>query len=483
MLNLTVQPLIIYHMLSETVKLKDTIVSIATFPAQAAVGIIKLSGSRSIDIVSSVFKPKNNKNLKKVRNFSLHYGHIIAGNGHSGAKKIDSVIIDEVLVAVMRAPDSYTREDVVEIHSHSGQYLLNTILELCVSKGARLAEPGEFTKRAFLNGRIDLVQAEGVLDAINATTDDSLRLSMDQLSGRLSQKLEDILEDLRRVCIELEASFSFPEDVSIDSADSLRLCRKAAKDIKALLRYSDKARLFRDGVRCVICGKTNVGKSSLLNMLLEEERVIVTSVAGTTRDVIEESINIRGLPLRISDTAGILRPRDLIEEKAMQKSYSMIDSADLILFVVDSSRPLNKDDRSVLKKIADKNVVVVYNKSDLSSRVDRSFVDAYGFRSVDISARDHRGLSELEKAVYSAAGAGSLPKGSDVYVSNRRHIGLLKSSLPLIDKTIEELSGADFSDQALFLAKQAYADIAAILGRDAGRDVLDDVFSSFCIGK
>lgn len=462
-------------MQNELNKLKDTIVSVATFPAQAAIGVIKLSGDKSLEIVDKLFNPKSAKNLKKVDTYTMHYGWIVdPAKGKS---------IDEVIVAIMKGPKSHTREDVVEIYTHSGQYVLNTIMELCLQQGARLAEAGEFTKRAYLNGRIDLVQAEAVHDVISATTDESLRLGVSQLEGKLSKVIDELLENLEFINVHMEADISFPEDVEIDLKPVKDRCKESRKIIKDLLRYSDKARLFREGARCVICGKTNVGKSSLLNMLLEEERVIVTNIKGTTRDVIEESINIKGLPLRIYDTAGILNPRDMIEEKAIDKSYQKIEEADIILYVVDISRKLSKEDKLILKRIEGKKVLVIYNKADLVEKVDKDFIESYGFSSVSISAKEHKGLKDLEKAIIKTVGSGVLPKNRDIYVSNMRHINLLRKADLSLKEAEHNLKKNVMLDFAYFKAREACEFVSSIIGKGVAVDVLNDVFESFCIGK
>lgn len=469
-------------MQDELKKLKDTIVSVATFPAQAAIGVIKLSGDKSLDIVEKMFRAKAEKDLRKVDTYTMHYGWIVDAN-KTKKNEISESRIDEVIVAVMRGPKSHTCEDVVEIYTHSGQFVLNKIMELCLKHGARLAEAGEFTKRAFLNGRIDLVQAEAVNDVIAATTDESLRLGVGQLAGKLSLVIDELLEHLEFISVHMEADISFPEDVEIDLDPVLERCKESRAMIKDLLRYSDKARLFRDGARCVICGKTNVGKSSLLNMLLEEERVIVTNIKGTTRDVIEESINIKGLPLKIYDTAGILNPRDMIEEKAIDKSYQKIEEADIILYVVDISRKLSKEDKLILKRIAAKKVLVVYNKADLAPKVEKEQIESYGFPSVSIAAKDHKGLKDLEKAIIKTVGSGVLPKNRDVYVSNIRHIDLLKKAELSLKEAEYNLKKNVMLDIAYFKAREACEFVSSIVGKGVAVDVLNNVFDNFCIGK
>lgn len=459
---------------------EDTIASIATFPAQAAVGMIKISGNRAIDIVSQVFLPRRRKDLTKAKTYTLHYGWIV---DKETSEEKGFKIIDEVLVGLMRAPYSYTRQDVVEIYSHSGQLVLNTILELVLRKGARLAEPGEFTRRAFLMGRIDLVQAEAVLDIVNASVPGALRMGVSQLQGNLSRRIEVIKKEVEDLCILLEAELSFPEEVRIERRKVKEVVRRINKEIESLLKNSERARLLREGIRCVICGRANVGKSSLLNMLLKEEKVIVTHLPGTTRDVVEESINIKGLPFRISDTAGILEAKDLISQKAIQKSYKKIEEANLVLLVLDASSPLKEEDLSLINKVKEKKVVLVINKIDLKKRLDEERLKKYNFPIVRISSLKKIGLEELEETLFETVVSKGLDEEIESSVSNLRHINILKS----IQEILREVESY-FKTQAPFdfiywKLREILEEVWRLSGEKVSSDILEEIFNKFCIGK
>ncbi|MCD6539682.1 MAG: tRNA uridine-5-carboxymethylaminomethyl(34) synthesis GTPase MnmE [Candidatus Omnitrophica bacterium] len=458
--------------------LADTIASIASFPSKAAVGVIKISGKKSLEIISKIFKPKKKKDIKKAKTYTLHYGWIVDKSKESREK-----IVDEVLVGIMRAPFSYTREDVVEIYSHSGQVVLNKILDLVLKKGARQALPGEFTRRAFLKGRIDLSQAEAVLDIVEAKTDKALELGLSQLEGRLSERINQIEEILKKTCSELEAELSFPEDVQIRKDYSLDV-QKAIKKVKDLLKNSEKGRLLKEGAFLVICGKANAGKSSLLNMLLREERVIVTPFAGTTRDVIEKDINIRGLPLKIYDTAGILEPRDLIEKKALEKSYKKIEEADLILLVFDGSQKLTSEDFFLIDKTREKKVIFVINKTDLPLKVEEEILKRYKKPLVKISALFSKGLKNLETKILKVIFKEGLDKKEEeMFLSNKRHIDLLKEALSLLERVKADLKKGFPSDFLFFNLREALERVSEITGKNISEDILDSIFSKFCIGK
>ncbi|MFC1515057.1 tRNA uridine-5-carboxymethylaminomethyl(34) synthesis GTPase MnmE [Candidatus Omnitrophota bacterium] len=471
--------------------LADTIASIATMPGQAAVGVIKISGSRSLAIAARIFRAKRKKDLKKVRTYTLHYGWIVTScKPHAASRTLkvksgrsNDGVVDEVLLAVMRGPFSYTREDVVEIYSHSGQVVLNRILELVLSRGARLAQPGEFTRRAFLSGRIDLTQAEAVRDIVEARTERSLKLGVAQLKGRLSGDIGRIEKSLKELCVRLEAQISFPDQIRLDKTSLKKAVKRIAEEIAALLANSQEGRFLREGVSCVICGRANVGKSSLLNMFLKEERVIVTPLAGTTRDVVEDSINIRGLPLKIYDTAGILEPKDLIAAKAMEKSYAKIDEADLILLVFDRSKPLNKDDTFLIEKVKEKRAIFIINKIDLPDKLDAGRLRKYAKPLVRLSALKNKGLSGLEESIVKAVFTKGLHKPGDIFLSNIRHIGLLKAALKDVDQAGEYLAGRHSLDLVFFALGQGLEAIARITGKTFNEDILDSIFGEFCIGK
>ena len=458
-------------------RLHDTIASIATMPGEAAVGVIKISGVKSTSIISGIFRAKKKKDIKKVKTYTLHYGWIMEKS------KSGDGVVDEVLVSVMRAPFSYTREDVVEIYSHSGQVVLNRILELVLRKGARLAQPGEFTRRAFLSGRIDLAQAEAVRDIVKARTDQALRLGVAQLKGRLSANIGQIQDELKDICAGLEADISFPDQVSADRKGLRKSIKDIQQRIRTLLKNAEEGRFLREGVSCVICGRANVGKSSLLNMLLKDERVIVTSSPGTTRDVVEDNINIKGMPLKIYDTAGILEPKDLISAKAMEKSYAKIDEADLVLLVFDGSQALCKDDLFLIEKVRQKRVIFIINKIDLPQKLDARRLRKYKNTVTKISALKDRGLDRLEEAIIKAVFKKGLRKADDIFVSNIRHAGLLKEALERIGDAEDYFTKRYSFDFVFFSLSEALGAISQITGKSVTDDILDSIFSNFCIGK
>jgi len=471
-------------MTNKCLRLNDTIASIASFPDQAAVGVIKISGPKSLSIISRIFLPRRKKDLKKARTYTLHYGWIVkrAKSREHRAKGGDGVV-DEVLVGIMRAPFSYTRDDVAEIYSHSGQVVLNKVLELVLKNGARLASPGEFTKRAFLSGRIDLAQAEAVPDIVNARSEEALRLGLSQLQGVLSSRIAEIEELIKDVCMEMEADLSFPEDVQANKSLLIKKIKNTKDKITELLKDSERGRFLREGIQCVICGRANVGKSSLLNMLLREERVIVTPVAGTTRDVVEDNINIRGLSLKIYDTAGILEPKDLIERKAMEKSHKKIDDADLVILVLDGSGGLTKDDFFLIDRAKGKKSIFLINKIDLPQEIEEDRLHKFKNKIVKISALKHQGLGELEQAIINVIFKGGLKKDKETFVSNIRHIALLKDTLKLVDDAEVFLSKGYSLDFVFFSLRDALDKISLITGKAYTEDILDSIFSEFCIGK
>jgi len=454
---------------------QETIAAIATFPAKAGIGAIKVSGNRALQIAFKIFSPKKKKDIRRAKTYTMHYGFIKDGRES----------IDEVVLGIMRKPYSYTREDVIEIYSHSGAAVLTRILDLTLNKGARLAEPGEFTKRAFLSGRIDLVQAEAVLDIVEARAEGALKMSVFQVKGELSKLVEEISGEIEKIEEEIESEVSFPEEgVEFDVKKVLREIKGVEGKIKHLLNDSGKARFLREGIKCVICGRANVGKSSLLNMLLRKERAIVTPFAGTTRDVVEEDINILGLPLKIYDTAGILESKDLTSEKAMEKSYERLEDADLVISVFDYSRKFSKEDKFVLEKVKDKNAVLVVNKIDLPKKLDLDLLKKHRFPLVEMSVLKSLGLEKLEKTIYKQVWGDPLDnKKESALVSNIRQINLLKDASVELESAEGYLSKRGFLDSALFLIKSAGEKIKEITGKNLSRDVLDNIFSRFCIGK
>lgn len=458
----------------------DTIAAISTALGQAGIGIVRLSGQEALNIADKVFVSKEKQKPSQFKTYTIHYGKIVD-------ETKNNEIIDEAILTIMRAPRSYTREDVVEINCHSGIVPLKKIFELVLKSGARPAEPGEFTRRAFVNGRIDLVQAESVLDIIQAKTDSSLRLGLNQLQGRLSKKIEEISSQLLDTLAHLEAAIDFPdEDIEIrDRKKMLQDLKKAERELKKILDSAFQGKILREGINVVICGKPNVGKSSLLNALLKEERAIVTHIPGTTKDTIEEFANIQGLPLKLIDTAGIDQPKDLIDEEAVKRSKLSLVRADLILFVLDGARRISPEDKAIFQEIKDKKVFCLVNKIDLKPKLNSDKVKGLvgNKKILRISALKNFGIKQLEEEIARNIWQGHLCRSEDILVSNLRHIDLLKTTQEAVGKTRQAFSdnlSAEFISQEL---KEALEALDKITGKAVSEDLLDKIFAEFCIGK
>jgi len=456
--------------------LSDTIAAISTPIGQAGIGIVRISGKDSLKIADRIFLSKDGKRPSEFKTYTTHYGWIV--------KDQRLEIIDEVILTVMCRPKSYTKEDVVEINCHGGIVPLRKTLELVLENGARLAERGEFTKRAFLNGRIDLSQAEAVLDIVRARTDKALEVGLRQLKGELLSKINGIRQKLIEILAYLEADIDFPqEDIRIISGDEiLERLNFLMKELEGLILSSEKGKIFREGVSLVICGKPNVGKSLLLNRLLKEEKAIVTSIAGTTRDTIEEIVDIEGIPFKITDTAGILEPKDLIEREAVKRSRRAIEEADLVLIVFDGSRSISGEDRFLLRKIKRKNFVPVINKIDLKQKIDLERLNLNGF--IKISALKRKGLERLEEEIVKKVWRGEVGSSEEILVSNIRHTDSLKRALKTLERTEKDILRG-LSDEFLAIdLKEAIDCLGEITGDTLlGEDLLDKIFSEFCIGK
>jgi tRNA modification GTPase len=448
--------------------LEDMIAAIITPVGMGGVGIVRVSGKEAIGILAQIFVSRSKSDPKSWKTFTVHHGWVKTAAGD---------ILDEALVTLMRAPKSYTCEDVVEISCHGGPAAVRAVLELCLTNGARLAQPGEFTKRAFLNGRIDLAQAEGVLDVINARTEAALRASERQLKGDLSVALEGLRQELLVILADIEAVINFPEDDTQGGQNE-----KLAQHINAvrtrlgeLLATAKGGRILKEGIKVVICGKPNVGKSSLLNALLRAPRAIVTDVAGTTRDVLEEMANIDGIPVNLVDTAGILVPRDKVEEEAVRRSQASIESADIVLLVLDASRPLEKTDLELLNMIKNRHLLVVLNKSDLPSKIS----DECSHPTVRVSAITRLGLDELKSVMVRMALDGEGFDGRGLVINDMRHAESLRRADEALVRVSKDVS-LEFSAENI---KAAVNELDAITGRQVDDDVIDAIFSKFCIGK
>lgn len=455
-----------------------TIAAISTAVGEAGIGIVRMSGKKSIEIGKMVFKGSLEDNDKK-NNRKLLYGHIV------DHKKDE--IVDEVLIAFMRGPGTYTREDMVEIYCHGGIISVRKVLELLLSKGARLAERGEFTKRAFLNGRLDLSQAEAVIDMINAKTDKSFETSLDQLEGSLSKKIHEIRNILLEMVAHVEVSIDFPEDdiEEVTYEDLERQGNTVKREIEKLIATSDKGKILREGLNTVILGKPNVGKSSLLNAVLRENRAIVTDVPGTTRDIIEEYINIDGIPLKIIDTAGIRITEDVVEKIGVDKAKGTINSADLVIAVFDISKELTPEDFEIISLTRKKKSIVLLNKTDLEPKYDiEYFRNLVGDRVIlTTSMTEGVGIEELEDAIREMFYGGELEIEGDTVITNVRHKDLLEKALENISQAIIDIKYNVPIDCIEVDLRNCWENLGGISGDTIDEDILDKIFAEFCIGK
>lgn len=454
----------------------DTIAAIATFPGNAGINIIRISGDDSLDIAEKIFINKNKKQNISLKPRYLHYGHIVDKN---------SRVIDEVLISYMKGPNTYTREDIVEINCHGGIISAKKILETVLEHGCRPAERGEFTKRAFLNGRIDLAQAEAVIDIINSKTDSSHEISVNHLEGRLSKEINEIIDNIMELLANIEVNIDFPEydedEVTIEKVKELS--EKTAVRIDRLISTADTGKIFKEGIKTVILGKPNVGKSSLMNFLLNENRAIVTEVPGTTRDTIEEYVNIKGVPLRIIDTAGIRETDDRVEKIGVEKALQKVEEADLVIMIFDSSRELEDDDKKILKYIENKKVIYIKNKTDLEERLNISEYGSIEKEAISISVLKNQGLDEIIDKITEMFFHGTINVSDELIINNVRHKNLLinaKNSLLEVLSSIESNMTIDFIEIDL---KQAMEYLGLIVGKTVSDDLMDKIFNEFCIGK
>ena len=456
---------------------QDTIAAIASGMTQSGIGIIRISGDDALMIADRVFKSADKKcKLQNVPSHTIHYGFIYD----------DDKMIDEVLVSVMRAPKTYTREDTVEINCHGGILTMKKTLEAVLSHGARLAEPGEFTKRAFLNGRVDLSQAEAVIDVINARNTMALDSSLKHLRGGMKKKIEDIRHDMLGNVAAIESALDDPEHLSLDNyGETLSMdVSRYLKELNHLLDTSENGRLIKEGIQTAIIGKPNAGKSSLMNLLLGTDRAIVTEIAGTTRDTLEESLMIGGIPLQIIDTAGIRETEDIVEKIGVDKARKMADESDLVLFVVDGSVPLDENDLKVMKMISEKKVIIILNKSDLETKVSKEDIHQYIDKPiVEISARTGQGLDELEGTITEMFFSANISMNEEVFVTNTRHrqaIIAAIESLKQVMVSIENDMPEDFFSIDLM---DACSHLGLITGASVQEDLVNRIFSEFCMGK
>lgn len=455
----------------------DTIAAIATPMGEGGIAIIRVSGPESINIVDNLFKGK--EKLSTVDSHTIHYGHLI--DPQSGQK------IEEVMVTVLRAPRTYTREEVVEINCHGGIVSVKKVLEHILDEGARLAEPGEFTKRAFLNGRLDLSQAEAVMDFIRAKTDKAMHIAMNQVEGRLSKLIQKLRQELIETLAHIEVTIDYPEhDVEAVTHQLLAdKCVYVQQEIKRLLQTAEQGKILREGLKTVIIGRPNVGKSSLLNILIHENKAIVTDIPGTTRDVIEEYVNVRGVPLKLVDTAGIRETEDIVEKIGVDKSKQVLKEADLILLVLNFSESLTEEDRQLFDIVEEMDTIIIINKTDLEQKLDIEEVRRLNFEKIVIttSLTEEEGIDQLEQAIVDLYFTGNLEVGDITYVSNARHIALLRKSNKAITDALEALDMQVPIDMIQIDIHKAWQLLGEIIGDSISESLVDQLFSQFCLGK
>lgn len=457
--------------------METTIAAISTAMSASGIGIVRMSGPESMDVISRIYRSKNGgKNIKEVKSHTIHYGYIFDGEE----------VVDEVLVMVMRAPRTYTGEDTVEIDCHGGVYAMKKVLETVLRNGAQIAEPGEFTKRAFLNGRLDLSQAEAVMDVIQAKSAVALKSSLQQLKGSVLRAIKEIRSSILYQIAFIESALDDPEHISLEGyPEKLRkIVDEEYEKVETLLKSADDGRMIQEGIKTVILGKPNAGKSSLLNFLVGEDRAIVTDIAGTTRDTLEEYISLHGISLRIIDTAGIRETEDVVEKIGVGKAKKMAEDADLILYVVDSSLPLDENDREIMELLGGRKSIVIYNKTDLESAVDiKKLKEKTGSPVIPVSVVEETGITELEETIKKMFFRGEISFDDEVYITNARHKTALEEaleSLKMVGESIETGMSEDFFSIDLM---SAYESLGKIVGESVGEDLVNEIFSRFCVGK
>ena len=455
----------------------DTIAAIATAMSNSGIGIVRISGDEALEVADRIFRPKKgSRKVSDMETHTIHYGYVVDGEE----------VVDEVMLLIMKAPRSYTCEDTIEIDCHGGVLVMKKILETVLKYGARPAEPGEFTKRAFLNGRIDLSQAESVIDVINAQNELALKSSVSQLQGAVLEKIKDIRAVVLHEIAFIESALDDPEHVSLDGyPEQLRgIMSDAHSKVKKLLDSSDNGKILKEGINTAIVGKPNAGKSSLLNILVGEERAIVTEIAGTTRDILQEQIQIGGIGLNVIDTAGIRDTEDIVEKIGVNKSREYFEKADLIIYVVDSSTELDENDQEIIEAIQDKKAIVLLNKSDLDAKTDAAILQERLDKPIlSISAKNNTGIHELEKLIEEMFFSGKLSFNDEVYITNIRQKNALaeaESSLKMVLQSIDDGMPEDFFTIDMM---NAYEVLGTIIGESVGEDLVNEIFSKFCMGK
>ncbi len=454
-----------------------TIAAISTAMSASGIGIVRMSGPEAMDIISRIYRSKNGKKkIKEVKSHTIHYGYIYNGDE----------IVDEVLVMVMKAPGTYTGEDTVEIDCHGGVYAMKRVLETVLKNGARIAEPGEFTKRAFLSGRLDLSQAEAVMDVIQAKSSAALKSSVEQLKGSVLRAVKEIRSVLIYHIAYIESALDDPEHISLEGypEELDKVVEEEYEKTEKLLKSADDGRMIQEGIKTVILGKPNAGKSSLLNFLVGEDRAIVTDIAGTTRDTLEEYISLHGISLRIIDTAGIRETEDVVEKIGVGKAKKMAEGADLLLYVVDSSTPLDENDGEIMELLSGRKSIVIYNKTDLEAVADISELkEKTGSPVIPVSVVEETGIEELEHTIRDMFFQGEISFDNEVYITNARHKAALEEALESLNMVKNSIHAGMSEDFFSIDLMNAYESLGKIIGESVGEDLVNEIFSRFCVGK